>query len=275
VASSDHAEELIHTDERFKILTEKFWPGPLTIIMKSRGVVADVVTAGLPTLAVRCPNHPIALSLIEKSGLPIAAPSANSSGRPSPTKAQHVLSDLDGKIPLIIDGGECSFGIESTILKLDERGATLLRPGGVTLAQIEEVIGKTELSGGIIDKVPENVKPESPGQLLRHYSPKTPLRLVSGEKDKRITFMKDASEKGAALLIYDDDIELLPLPRTIKIGSENDYILQAHMLFAALRDADKLGAEIIYAPKPEPSGVGLALLNRLLRAAGFNVVEVR
>ena len=273
IAKAEDAEAYVYTDERHYKIAEAFMPGPITVIMPSRHTVADTVCAGLDTLAVRCPSHPIARAFIEACGRPIAAPSANTSGRPSPTTAQHVVHDLDGKIEMIIDGGECEVGLESTIIKLEGNRCILLRPGGVTYEMLTELLGEVEIARGVLEKPAADDKVESPGMLISHYAPKAPLYLVKGNENKIRAFLSDAlCETGTFVLAYEGTFD--NSEKLISLGRENEQADAAKRLFSALREADERGAQKIYAAYPEKSGIGLALLNRMLRASAFKIIEL-
>ena len=250
-------------------------PGPLTVIMKKRDIIPDSVTGGLDSVAVRCPSHEIARELIRASGTAIAAPSANLSGSPSPTCGQHVINDLDGIIEGIIDGGECEIGLESTIVKIDGDKLVLLRPGAITADALRCVCENVEVSSAVTEALKENERPLSPGMKYRHYAPSVPLVLLEGEKDKVLTFLHNAQNaEKCAILCYHEEFEELRRERLIDIGAEDDLATQAHRLFAALRHADELDCDIIYAHLPTQNGMGLALYNRLIRAAAHTVFHV-
>ena len=272
VAKPEDAEKYVYTDERYYRIAEAFMPGPITVIMPSKGVVAESVSAGLDSLAIRCPSHPIARAFIDVCQRPIAAPSANTSGRPSPTSASHVRHDLDGKIHMIIDGGECEVGLESTIIKLETDKCILLRPGGITPQMLAELLGEIEIAHGVTEKPIEGDKVESPGMLISHYAPKAPLYLVRGSEDcvnKYLSYkLKDS---GVYVLCCDGVLDYSE--NIISLGSRNDFTQTAKRLFAALREADELGAREIFAPCPSGEGLGLALLNRMLRAAAFRIID--
>ncbi len=272
IARPEDAEKYVHTDSRYYKIAEAFMPGPITVIMPSKHTVADCVSAGLDTLAVRCPSHPIARAFIEASGKPIAAPSANTSGRPSPTDASHVKHDLDSKIDMIIDGGGCEVGLESTIVKLTEDKVILLRPGGVTFEMLCELLGEVELASGVLEIPDPNAIVESPGMLIAHYAPKAPLYLVKGERETVEKYMKEKLADNDTFLLSEDDI--FYGERVISLGSESDRTQAAKRLFSALREADEKGASSIYAKYPDQSGIGLALLNRMLRASAFKIIEI-
>ena len=260
-------------DEFFK-LAESFWPGPLTMILKKSSIVPDETTGALNTVAIRMPSHPIARKLISSCGFPIAAPSANSSGKPSPTSASHVFTDLNGKIPLIIDGGDCQIGIESTVLSLAGDKPLLLRPGAITKEMIESVIGEISVSEGILSPLMENEVPQSPGMKYKHYSPKADVTVVEGSSADFIAFLEEIkSEVGAYALCYEEEAHLSPIPYLI-FGKFSDELSQASALFSALREFDEMEALRVYAHSPKTSGISLAVYNRLIRAAGFKVIKV-
>lgn len=259
--------------EKAKLLAEKFWSGPLTMIMPCSDKVPNQVTAGLSTVAIRFPSHPIAQAIIDSAGVPIAAPSANLSGSPSPTTATHTYNDLNGRIPLIIDGGESNVGLESTVISLATEPPTLLRPGGITAEQIESVIGKIVIDKGVTNMLDANAIVASPGMKYKHYAPKARVIILKGSTDEYINYVNSHNENGVGALCYSGDEKRLNT-QYIVLGSKNDYVAQAHNLFSALRELDEMGLETVYARCPETDGVGLAVYNRLIRSAGFEVVEI-
>ena len=275
VSDPSEATRYAFTDELYFKLADAFMPGPLTVIMKKRDIIPDSVTGGLDTVAVRCPSHTIARELIKACDTAIAAPSANLSGSPSPTCGEHVISDLYGIIDCIIDGGECEIGLESTIVKIDEDKLVLLRPGAITADALRCVCETVEISSAVTQMLKENERPLSPGMKYKHYAPSVPLVLLEGDKDKVLTFLHNAQNaEKCAILCYHEEFEELRSERLIDIGAENDLSTQAHRLFAALRHADELDCDIIYAHLPTQTGMGLALYNRLIRAAAHTVVHV-
>ena len=275
IADPRDAENYAFTSEVYYRLADAFMPGPLTVIMKKRDCIPLSVTGGLDTVAVRCPSHPIAHALIEKCGVPIAAPSANISGRPSPTSAEYVIEDMQGRVDMIIDGGECEIGLESTIVKIDGNSLTLLRPGAITYDALCCVCEDVKIAPAVLEKLSENEKPLSPGMKYRHYAPSSDFVLLDGEKSDVLEFMKNEQiENNCAVLCYDEEMEQLNAALSISIGKENDLPTQAKRLFTALREADKLGANKIYAHLPTPTGLGLALYNRMIRAAAHTIMKV-
>jgi L-threonylcarbamoyladenylate synthase len=257
---------------------EKFWPGPLTLVLEKTAFVPDVVSGGLGTVAVRMPNHPVALQLIEKAGVPIAAPSANLSGKPSPTHGIHVWKDLCGRIPLILDAGVCSVGVESTVLDLTGEIPTILRPGGITKEQLEEILGEVA-----VDRPSETQPPKAPGMKYRHYAPQGELTLLIGERENILLRMTDEICKGHAQLKKVGILCTLEsaahlhskLPDLLFVlGSESRPEEVAGSLFEGLRLCDEQGMDVILAEGVEESGLGFAIMNRLQKASGQRIVKV-
>lgn len=259
--------------ENAKKLAEKFWPGPLTMIMKKSEKIPMVTSANLPTVAVRFPAHPVAREIIEKAGLPLAAPSANLSGSPSPTTFEHCVHDLMGRVDGIIDGGACSVGVESTIISLAGEKPVLLRPGYVTLEQLRETIGEVEVSHAVLEKLEEGEKVLSPGMKYKHYAPKAQVTLIKATSEEYVKYVNEHAEEGVFALCFDEEAEKLSVS-TVAYGSEFSDEEQAEHIFDALRIIDESGAKRVYAHSPKVTGVGLAVYNRLIRAAGFDVIEL-
>jgi L-threonylcarbamoyladenylate synthase len=259
--------------ENAKRLAEAFWPGPLTMILPKAERVPLSVTAGLDTVAVRCPSHPIARNLIKSAGVPLAAPSANLSGKPSPTKAEHVFDDLKGRIPYIIDGGECDEGVESTVITLATDTPKLLRPGNVTLSQLKAVLGEVVVDDAVLNPLKKGEKVSSPGMKYKHYSPVAEIILVKGDYNNFVDYVNSYQSDNVYAMVFDNEGESLNVP-FIRYGAE-DYKMLSHSLFDSLRELDKLGAAICFVRYPDESNDdNLAVLNRLLRAAGFKVIDV-
>ena len=252
-----------------KKLMESFWPGPMTLVLKKKSVVSDTVSGGLDTVAVRLPESEIARKLIEAAGTPIAAPSANSSGRPSPTKAQHVAEDLDGKIDMIIDGGSCDVGLESTVIDVTGDEAIILRPGGITFEDVDALGIKVSYDKHLIDKTTVE-KPKSPGMKYKHYAPKGNLVVLNGEYQNIKEFMKDYPDAG--VLTFDE----YPIGNTTEFSLGSIYKAEegSRLLFDCLRKFDELEISTMYAVMPKSDGIGFALCNRLLKAAGGQILEV-
>lgn len=274
IADISQVDDLVSCfPEKAKALAKAFWPGALTIIMPCSENVPSQVTAGLNTVAVRFPSHKTALEIIKSAGVPLAAPSANLSGSPSPTTAQHVYNDLNGRIPLIIDGGESNVGLESTVITVATEVPTLLRPGGITVEQLEEVIGKINIDKGVTQMLDVNAVVASPGMKYKHYSPKAHIVILKGSKAEYINYINNCNDSSTGALCYNSDIPQLNVPY-VSLGDEVDYIGQAHNLFSALRQLDEMGLKTVYAHCPSTEGVGLAVYNRLIRSAGFEVIEL-
>ena len=265
--------------ESARTLMRAFWPGPLTVLCPKKPCLPDVVTAGLPTVAVRMPSHPVARQLLKISCLPVAAPSANRSGRPSPTLAMHVLQDMDGRIPLILDGGSCDVGLESTVVDVCHGTPTILRPGGITQDMLEKVIGKVNLAPSILRPLKEGEQALSPGMRYRHYAPKGSVTLVDGEESEVLPALRILAEnairegKSCSVLCFDEHAPALsPLPCHL-LGSTAHPEETAHVLFDVLRKLDDEQIECIYSEVMPPVGVGLAVMNRLGRAASFQRIS--
>ncbi len=275
VASVEDADKYAVTSPLFYEIARAFMPGPITVILPRREVIPDVVTAGLDSVGVRCPENETARRLIALAGVPVAAPSANTSGRPSPTTAEHVYDDLCGKIPYIIDGGASEFGLESTVVKLENDGITVFRPGAVTADALRCITENVRLAPALTEGLKAGETPVSPGMKYRHYAPAAPLALLSGERERILAFFREkiASEP-CAILCYDEDVPLLSGGMLLPIGGRDDISAQAHAIFARLREADKLGVSALYGYLPAKEGLALALYNRLIRAAEHTVISV-
>ncbi len=272
VSSLEEIEPLVETvDPRIYALAEKYWPGPLTVILKKSALIPDEVSAGLDTVAIRMPSHECARQIISESGVPLAAPSANASGRPSPTKAEHVVEDLDGRIDAVIDGGESNVGVESTVITLVTDPPTLLRPGGVTPEQLEAVLGKIAISPAVFAKLGEGEKAESPGMKYKHYAPKAQVTIIKGSFEQYKKFLFAQKDTVCAVCFEGEGKHF---EKYIEYGKENDDESQAHSIFDALREVDAMGCKRAFVRCPVSSGVGLAVYNRLLRSAAFRVVDL-
>ena len=269
----EDADKYCQTNELFFRLAEKFLPGPLTIVLPKRDCIPSTVTGGLDTVAVRIPSDPNARALISAAGVPIAAPSANRSGKPSPTTAAHVLEDMDGRIDMIIDGGECGIGVESTIVKPGENCLTLLRPGGITVEMLREVC-PVVLDKAVTEKLSEGERPLAPGMKYRHYAPDTKVVLIDSASEGFIRFISERAKNGRiGALVSDDELSALSDSGAALISVGNDPAGEAHRLFAALRQVDSLGCEVVYARLPDRGGIGLAVYNRILKAAGYEILR--
>lgn len=252
-----------------KALVDEFFPAPLTIILKKSKKIGNTVSGGLDTVAVRMPKNEIARKLIEKSGCPIAAPSANTSGLPSPTRYKYVVDDMMGKIDAIIDGGDCEYGVESTVITLATEKPMILRPGAITKEMIENVIGEVEVSSAVLEGMKDGEVAASPGMKYKHYAPKAKVVIVNGTKEQYESFVN--VQKDAYALCFDDDNITIP---KVTFGKENDDLSQAKELFDALRLLDEKGAKKVYARVPHTNGVGMAVYNRLIRAAAFQIIDL-
>lgn len=271
ISDIDSLEQLVLSiPEKAKKLAEKFWPGPLTMIMPKSDVIPEEVSAGLDTVAIRFPSHETARRIISCAGVPLAAPSANLSGSPSPTTVKHVIDDMYGKIDAIVDGGVCKVGVESTVITLATDVPRLLRPGGITVEMIENVIGKIDVDHAVTEMMNEGERAASPGMKYKHYSPEANVIIVDS-KDY-ISFVNSKKADGVFALCFEEDSNSLSVP-FITFGGENDPNAQAAELFAALRELDEKNAKTVYARCPQKDGVSLAVYNRLLRAAGFEVIK--
>ena len=255
--------------KKAEMLIDAFFPAPLTIILNKSKLINDTVSGGLKTVAFRMPKNDIARAVIEASGVPVAAPSANTSGLPSPTKASHVISDMMGKIDAIVDGGDCEFGVESTVISLAGNVPVILRPGAITKEMIEGVIGGVELASAVLSEMQKGETAASPGMKYKHYSPKAKILIVDADKEKYERFVN--SKKDAFALCFEGDNITIP---KVVFGEENDDLSQAKLLFDKLRELDELGAKRVYARVPNKNGVGMAVYNRLIRAAAFTVIDL-
>ena len=275
IADPGDADKYAFVSDVYYELAKEFMPGPLTVIMPKRDCIPYSVTGGLETVAVRCPSHPVAHALIKECGVPIAAPSANLSGKPSPTSAKYVLEDMNGRVDMIIDGGECEIGLESTIVSIDGDALTLLRPGAITYDALCCVCKDVKIAPAVLNKLAENEKPLSPGMKYRHYAPSADFVLLDGSAEDVISFMiTEQKNDGCAVLCYEEELPLLNSSLSISIGKKDDLKAQAKNLFTALREADKLGSKKIYAHLPTLDGLGLALYNRMIRAAAHTIKKI-
>ncbi len=261
-------------------LAKKYWPGPLTIILKKKPVVPDETTGNLPTVAVRFPSHPVAQLLIREAGGYIAAPSANISGRPSPTTGEHVAADMDGRIDMIIDSGPCSIGLESTIIDFTGDTPMMLRPGYVSQQMLEDVIGSVEKDPAVFGEAAPGVKPKAPGMKYRHYAPKGTLTIVCGDKADVVDHINERTAgKGpsvrTAVLCRTENISCYPgADLVIDMGDDKNEEMIAARLYESLRRCDEENIDEIYSEEFDTPGLGLAIMNRLIKAAGHNMIRV-
>ena len=260
--------------EDAKILAKHFWPGPLTIIMPKGPLVCPETCAGLDSVGVRMPSHPVAREIIEKSQTPFAAPSANLSGKPSPTTAQDVFVDMNGRVPLIIDGGMCDAGVESTVVSVLGSTPIILRPGIITKAQMEKVLHKkVEIAKAITEDVKTNEPVLSPGMKYKHYSPNAKVVLIKSSFCAYKKYVESQKSDGVFAMCFDGEDKNLSVPAKC-YGNKNKPKEQAHNLFSTLREMDRLGAQVVYVRCPKVDGVSLAVYNRLIRSAGFDILEI-
>ena len=255
-------------------LAEQFWPGPLTIVLPRQPHVPDRVTAGRDTVAVRVPSHEAFRAVLRESGVPLAAPSANRAGSPSPTTAAHVLHDLDGRVPAVLDGGACDVGVESTVIDLTSTPARLLRPGGVSLEQLREVLGEVDVDPAVVGEMAPDRTPGAPGMKYRHYAPVAPLVVVDGTAEEAAAYVRAQAELHPAVLCFDDEAAAFEGLDVVTYGSAADPGALARNLFDALRTLDRAEITQIYARCPAADdGLYRAVRNRLLKAAAFRVVQ--
>ena len=269
IAKFEDLEPLVaEIPEKVKIMAETFWPDALTMIMKKSDRVSNVVSGNLDTVAVRMPKSDYARAIIEACGCPLAAPSANLSGSPSPTNARYVFQDMDGRIPLIIDGGNCEIGVESTVISFAEEPPRLLRPGGVTLEEMTSVIGEIVVDDAVLNKLEEGVVASSPGMKYKHYAPTADITIIKSDFDTFKSLCEN--EENVTALCFDNENADLSCP-SVTYGNKDDGFSQSARLFDALRELDEMGATKVYARCPETKGMGLAVYNRLIRASGFKI----
>lgn len=260
-------------------LMNAFWPGPMTLIFPKSDSVPGTVTANLETVAVRIPAHPAARALIAAAGVPIAAPSANRSQRPSPTEAVHVFEDMDGRIPLILDGGPCDVGVESTVIDVTGAIPRILRPGGITVEQVAQIAGAAEVDSAVLRPLCEGEQPRSPGMKYLHYAPRGQLTIVIGATDNVIRAISEMYDRALAeghrplILALENHLSAYGERHRASLGSNPESM--AHRIFALLRSADERSADIILSEAVEANGVGLAVMNRLARAAAFRIIEAQ
>lgn len=254
-----------------KKCAEKFWPGPLTMILPKTELVPFETSGGLDTVGIRMPSDKTARAVIKEAGVPVAAPSANLSGSPSPTEAIHVFNDMNGRIPLIIDGKNSSVGVESTVISFENNGIRILRPGFISAEDLTEITPNVVIDDGVINQLKKDAVVRSPGMKYRHYSPKAEVIIVEGKLEDYERFILETAEPSDCCMVFDGD----------RLGVQNNIITygkgseeQAVKLFSTLRKLDEMGVKRAYARCPSKEGVGLAVYNRLLRAAGFQVIKV-
>ncbi len=272
VSSLEEIEPLVESvDPRLYKLAEKYWPGPLTIILKKSELIPNEVSPNLGTVALRMPSHECARAIIKEAGVPLAAPSANASGKPSPTRAAHVIEDLDGRIDAVVDGGESDVGVESTVVTLVTDPPTLLRPGGITPEQLTDVLGEIRISTAVFEKLKDGEQAQSPGMKYKHYAPSAQVTIIRGSFDNYKKFLLAQKDTVCAVCFEGEGKHF---EKYIEYGKKNDELSQAHSLFDALREVDAMGCKRAFVRCPMSSGVGLAVYNRLLRSAAFRIIDL-
>ena len=274
IAEAKDMEKLCHSIPAAAYqLAEKFWPGPLTMVLPAKDIVPKCTTAGLPTVAVRCPDNAVTREIIRLAGVPIAAPSANISGKPSTTTAQHVYNDHKGKIPMIVDGGPCRVGVESTIIDLSDEKPRLLRPGGITPHQLVEVVGDLILDKAVTQSIEKDAVVKAPGMKYRHYAPECQVIVVTGSKEAAAKYIAAHYKPGNRVLCFEEELDVFASFNPIAYGKESDEDSLMAGLFAALRELDDPAIGTVFARRPNGSGKALAVQNRLMKAAGFQSVD--
>lgn len=256
------------------LLAEKFWPGPLTMVLPAKDCVPKRTTGGLDTVAVRCPDSAITREIIRLAGVPLAAPSANISGKPSTTTAEHVRHDHDGRIAAIVDGGSCRVGVESTIVDLTERPARLLRPGGITPEQLVEVLGELTVDKAVTAQIDKDAVVKAPGMKYKHYAPDCAVIIVSGSRKAAAKYIHAQFAPGDRVLCFAEELPLYETCAPLAYGKEADVNTLSAGLFAALRELDDPAVKRVFARCPVGGGVAYAVQNRLKKAAGFHIVDV-
>ena len=274
VSETKEIENFCHSiPEAAYRLAEKFWPGPLTMVLPARDSVPKCTTSGLPTVAVRCPDNAVTREIIRLSGCPIAAPSANISGKPSTTTAEHVMHDHNGKIDAVVDGGPCRVGLESTIVDLTEDRPRLLRPGGITPEQLTEVLGDLVVDKAVTAQIDKDAVVKAPGMKYRHYAPDCQVVIVSGSREKAAQYIKAHYEAGDRVLCFEEELPLYEGCAPLSYGKEAEVETLSAGLFAALRILDDPSIGMVFARCPVGGGVAYAVQNRLKKAAAFHIID--
>lgn len=269
-----------HVPEAAEKLMEAFWPGPLTILFPKASCIPDTTTGGLGTVGIRFPDHPVALALIQAAGVPVAAPSANTSGRPSPTRAEHVWTDMQGRIDWIIDGGEVGIGVESTIIDVTGKVPMILRPGFITREMIAQVIGEVEIDPAITAPADAGLRPKAPGMKYRHYAPKAPMTIVEGDTDRVVEKINQLAAEAAAsgkicgIIATEETKDRYPQGLVKSLGCRAREESIAHNLYAVLREFDEASVDVIYSEGFSDDHLGWAIMNRLRKAAGHQEIQV-
>lgn len=274
VADKSQVEQFCHSipDCAYRLM-DRFWPGPLTLVLPAKDNVPKRTTAGLDTVAIRCPANDLTRSIIAEAGVPIAAPSANISGKPSPTTAQHVLHDMNGKVEAIVDGGECAVGLESTIVDLTGDVPRLLRPGGITPEELRDILGEIIIDKAVLGEITKDQVVRAPGMKYTHYTPAGQVIIVTGTSRGAASYINSRLTEEDRVLCFREELELYPAGKALAYGSEGAPETLARGLFAALRELDREDIKTIYTRSPTGGGVVYAIQNRLNKAAGFHIVE--
>ena len=276
----DIKELVVYVPEIAKKLMKKFWPGPMTIILPKSQIIPDITSASLPSIGIRMPSNIIARELIRTSKVPIAAPSANISGRPSPTDVERCIEDLNGKVDFILGGDMCEVGVESTIIDCTVTPVCVLRPGGITLEALKEIDGSIYIDPAVMKKPDKNLKPKAPGMKYRHYAPKAPLKIVNGDLKKTIEKINEmvqnyiGENKVVGIIATDETKDLYKNGLVISLGSRNNMISISKNLFETLRSFDDKNVDIIITEAFDEKGIGTAVMNRLNKSAGFDIIRV-
>lgn len=271
---------VLHIPPVAQSLMNAFWPGPLTLIFKANPIIPKIVTGGLDTVGIRFPSHPVMQNLIDTCKLPLAAPSANTSGKPSPTNAKRVLEDMNGKVDAVLDGGECDFGVESTVLDITGDIPTLLRPGGITIEMLEKVVGKVLVDPALYKKPDASIVPKAPGMKYTHYSPNAEVIIVEGpitnviEKINDLTKIDKLNGKKVGVLATDDTKTSFHADLVISVGTDNHLQTIASHLFEALRRFDDKKIDTVYSLSFPKHDIGIAVMNRLEKAAGHHILKI-
>lgn len=273
ISKPEDAENIAYTCPLYYELAKAFMPGPLTVILPKKDVIPYEVTAGLNTVAIRCPKNEVANKLIEIAKIPIAAPSANTSGKPSPTSAKHVYDDLNGKIPMVLDGGDSEFGVESTVITIKDDEITILRPGSITPKMLEGVSKNVKIASAVKEELKADEQALSPGMKYKHYAPTANLYLIDDNYINFIDFVKEKQKtENCAVMCYDEEASSFEDKKLLPVGEKNDVKKQTKRLFNLLRQADELGADTVYAHLPSDDGESLAIYNRMIRACAHRVI---
>ncbi len=274
VADPEQMELFAHDipDEAY-LLAEKFWPGPLTMILPARDIVPRTTTGGLDTVGIRCPDNAVTRAIIRAAGVPVAAPSANNSGKPSTVTAEHVLHDHDGKIDAVVDDGHCRVGVESTIVDLTERPARLLRPGGITPEELTAALGELVVDESVTAEIDPTKVVKAPGMKYLHYAPKAPVVIISGSREKAADYIRHFYRSGDRVMCFEEELALYADCDPLAYGREDDVATLSAGLFDALREMDKDGIGRVFARCPVGGGLAFAVQNRLKKAAGFHIID--